>query len=235
MTKKVSHSDDNLYYINGGQAQKEYIDEKMKRKKEREKRIKQNKAKREDNFDIDTETVIQMTNKNNRKIQEEKRKKITKEEKKRKKRKRKVKFILKIVLLLGIIVGAIIFAMVSPIFNIKEIQVTNNNQISAETIISLSKLKTGENIFKFNSIKTIEKIKENPYVEDAIIQRSIPNKIQIIVEERSHDYSVDFLGKYAYINKKGYILEIADDKKEKIVIQGITTRRRTSISRKSPW
>lgn len=215
----------NLYYMKQGQVSKEDIEDIMKRKKakEREKRIKQNKIKKEDNFDIETETVIQMTNKNKLKKEEERIKKINQQEKKRKKRNKKIKMFLKIFLLLGIIIGGTIFAMVSPIFNIKEVQVVNQKQISAETIISLSELKTGENIFRFDSNKVINKIKENAYVEKATIHRKIPNIVQIDVQEREHSYSVDFLGKYAYINNQGYILEIGEDSKQKTILQGIST------------
>ena len=45
-----------------------------------------------------------------------------------------------------LIIGGVIFALVSPIFNIKEIQVTNNNQIATETIVSLSQLQVGQNL-----------------------------------------------------------------------------------------
>lgn len=223
MSKKAKEM--NLYYMKQGQESKEDIEDIMKRKKakEREKRIKQNKIKREDNFDIETETVIQMTNKNKLRKEEERIKKINQQEKKRKKRNKKIKMFLKIFLLLGIIIGGTVFAMVSPIFNIKEVQVVNQKQISAETIISLSELKTGENIFRFNSNKVINKIKENAYVEKATIHRKIPNVVQIDVQEREHSYSVDFLGKYAYINNQGYILEIGEDSKQKTILQGIST------------
>lgn len=213
------------YDLKQGQALEEEFNERLKRKKakEREKRIKENKAKREQNFDFDTETVIQMTNKNKRIKEEERKKRLTQEEKRRKKRNQKIKLILKIVLLLGIIAGGIAFAMISPIFNIKDIQVTNNEQVNSDTIISLSELKIEENIFRFSGMIIANKIKENAYIKDVKIHRKLPNTIQIEVEERKHSYSVDFLGKYAYIDKQGYILEIAEDSKQKIIIQGITT------------
>lgn len=215
----------NLYYMNHGQAVKEELEDSVKRKKakEREKRIRQNKATQKDDFDIDTEMVIQMTNKNKVKKEEEKRRKLTQQEKKRKRRNKKIKFVLKTFLLLAIIIGGVVFAMISPIFNIKDIQVLNNEQVSSEAVISLSGLKIEENIFRFNSSKVVDKIKENAYIENVEIHRKIPNIVQIEVEERIHSYSVDFLGKYAYINSQGYILEIAEDSKEKPIILGITT------------
>lgn len=225
MAKKSKEANMNLYYMNHGQASKEQLDEKAKRKKakEREKRVKENKAKQQDNFDLDTETVIQMTNKNKIKKEEAQKRKITQQERRRKKRNKKIKIVAKTFLLLAIIIGGITFAMVSPIFNIKEIQVANNEHVNTETIISLSELKTEENIFRFNSSKTIQKMKENPYIKNAKIHRKFPSIIQIEVEEREHSYSADFLGKYAYLDKQGYILEIAEDNQQKTILQGITT------------
>jgi len=225
MAKKIKEEDRNVYYIHTGQVAKNDT-EKVKKKREvqeRQKRIKQKQETKEKDFDIATETVIQMTNKNKIKKQEERKKKLTYEEKRRKARNKKIKVILKIFVLLGIIVGGITFTMVSPIFNIQDIQVLENEKVSAETIISLSTLKKDENIFRFSSTKISNFIKENAYIENVKIHRKIPNTIQIEVEEREHTYSVDFLGKYAYINKQGYILEIGQDCKEKLILQGIAT------------
>lgn len=212
-------------YEDFGQAFDKEFEERMKRKKakEREKRIKENKARREPNFDLETETVIQMTNKNKIRQEEIKKKKLTQEEKRRKKRNKKIKRILEIFLLLGLLVGGIAFAMISPIFNIKDIQVLNNQQVSKETIISLSELKMEQNIFRFRKNGVSKKIKENAYIKEVILHRKLPNIVQIEVKEREHDYNVDYLGKYAYIDKQGYILEIAEEKKERVVLQGIVT------------
>ena len=108
-------------------------------------------------------------------------------------------------------------------FNIKEIKVLENNQISVDTIISLSGLKTEENIFRFWKEKVIFEIKENPYIENIIIHRKLPDKVEIIVEEREAVYSVDFMGKYAYINTQGHILEISEDNRKLPIIFGVST------------
>ena len=215
----------NPYYMQIGQAdrEKEELEKKRKKAKEREKRIKRNIAQKEQDFDLELETAIKMSNKNKIKREEEHKEKLSKEEEKRKKRNKKIKFVLEILLFLAIIAGGIIFAMLSPIFNIQEIQVNNNNQVSGDTIISLSELKIEENIFRFSTSKVVRKIKENAYIENVKIHRKIPNIVQIEIEEREHIYSADFLGKYAYLNRQGYILEIAEDSKQKLILQGITT------------
>jgi len=224
---KSKESDMNLYYMKNGQAQKENIEDlvKKKKQKEREKRIKQNKMQREQNndFDFETEEVINMTNKNKLKKEEERRKQLSKQERKRKKRNRRIKLVLKIVLLIGVIAGGITFALTSPIFNIKDINVINNITIPSDTIVSLSGLKPEENIFKFYKGDVINKIKENPYVESVEIHRKLPSTIEIDVTERVATYNVDYMGKYAYINTQGYILEISDDSRGMPIIQGATT------------
>ena len=139
-----------------GQAKRKKIEEKNKIKnvREREKRIKQKK--KNDEFDLENEMVIQMTNRNN---MEKEQKRIKELDKQAEKRNKKVKNILKILLLLGVIIGGTIFSMTSPIFNIKEIQVTNNNITPSDTIISLSELKLDENIFKFNKYNIVRSFK----------------------------------------------------------------------------
>lgn len=214
----------NPYYMEK-EKNKETIEEMMKRKKqkEREKRINQKKKEEQEDFDLDTETVISMTNKNKLKKDAEKRKKISREERKRKKRIRRIKFFVKLFLLIGIIAGGITFALTSPIFNIKDINVINNVTIPSDTIVSLSGLKSGENIFRFYKGDVINKIKENPYVESVEIHRKLPSMIEINVTERVATYNIDYMGKYAYINTQGYILEISNDSRNMPIIQGATT------------
>lgn len=175
-------------------------------------------------FEEDTETVIQMTNKNKIKKDEKQRRALTKKERKRKKKIKRIKFFLKLILFVGLASGTIIFALTSPIFNIKDIKVINNNQVQADTIISLSELKKEDNIFKFYGKNVVNKIKENAYIENVKIHRKLPNTIEIKVEERTPTFSVDYMGKYAYINTQGYILEIAETNNGMTIIQGATTK-----------
>lgn len=223
MPRREKNMEKNPYYINHEETNEETIDDIVKRKKakERQKRIEEKKNK--EKFDLETETVIQMTNRNNIKKEEENRRKLTKQERKRKKRIKRIKFFLKLFLLIAMIVGGTVFAFTSPIFNIKDIKVINNSQITSDTIISLSGLKPEENIFKFYKKNVINKIKENPYINSVEVHRKLPNTIEIDVEERTPAFSVDYMGKYAYINTQGYILEISEDSKGLPIIQGATT------------
>lgn len=227
MTKEQKKEFDNLYkfdnqdYDSINIEQQEKINK--KKAKEREKRIKQKKTEQKSQFDFDTETVIGITNKNNKNKQPNVQKRMTKKQAKIERKKKKLKKIIKLITLFLLIIGGFVFALVSPIFNIKEIQVSNNNQIATETIISLSQLQLGQNLFRFNKNKIEKEIKTNPYIESVTIKRKIPSKIEISVKERNRNYNIEFLNGYAYINNQGYILEISDQKLDLPTIQGIST------------
>ena len=221
MTLKEKEKIDNMYYSFNTIKEKEKIEK--NKIKEREKRIKENKKRQKDLFDIDDETVIGMTNKNNKQIKEKQNKNITKKQKQILKKQNRIKKIIKWTTLLIIIIAGIVFSLVSPIFNISTIEVINNNLVKTDEIISLSSLKIGQNIFRYNKSKVIKNIKENAYIQNIKIKRMIPNKIEISVQERNRDYNIQFLNQFAYINKQGYILEISEQKLELPTIKGIVT------------
>lgn len=233
MNKSQKEKIKNLYSMQPIENEEEKIEEqkneeiKEKRNKEREKRIKEKKKKQNkemEKFDFETETVIGMTQKNNKKKELERKKITDKNERRRMKRIKRIKKIIKWAMLIIIIAGGITFTMVSPIFNIQEIQVTNNQLVSSDTIKSLSGISTGQNIFRFIKSKIEENVKQEPYIESAKVTRIFPNKINIEVEERKRDFSLEFMNGYAYINNQGYILEINNDKAGLPVIQGATTK-----------
>lgn len=224
MTKQQKEQFDNLYnFSNETSITIEESKEKKKKTKERQKRIKQKKQEQKNQFDLDNETVIGMTNKNNQKIKNNKNKNKASKQARFERKKKKIKKFLKFLTLVLIIIGGFVFAFVSPIFNINEITVKNNNQIATETIISLSELQKDQNIFRFSRNKIEDQIRTNPYIESVTVKRKIPNRIEITVEERTKNYNVEFLNGYAYINNQGYILEISEQKLDMPVIQGVST------------
>ena len=172
---------------------------------------------------FDTETVIGMTNKNHQAKRKEIQKQFDKQERIKQKRKRKIKRFLKWTSLICIIAGGTTFALVSPIFNIQEIEVIGNNIVTSETIESISEINKEQNIFKFFNKKVVENVKKNPYIETAKVKRKLPNKVQIQVEERERTFNIEFMNGYAYINNQGYILEISQEKLDLPVIQGAKT------------
>ncbi len=174
-------------------------------------------------FDKETDDAIKMSNKNH--IQ--KKHINAQQEKMKNKKKKKIKRIitstLKLLVFIGVIAGLLSFLLISPVFNIKNIEILNNNKISQETIISISTLNTQQNIFRFNKSEIVAKIEEEPYIESASISRVLPDKIKIDIKERVVKYCVQIVGKYVYIDSQGYILEVSDVANEMILLEGIVT------------
>lgn len=148
---------------------------------------------------------------------------LTKKQELAKKRRKLVFKIIKWLTLIAIIIAGIIYAMLSPIFNVTSIEVNGNNKISSESIISLSGLKVGQNIFNFRTSNIVDNIKQNAYVESVQINRSLPDTIKITVEERVTTFMMSFGNAYVYINNQGYLLEITSEKGKYPLLIGYET------------
>lgn len=189
-------------------------------------------------FDFDKEIVIGMprisddkeknkknkkTSVNTNKNKQNAKKKLTKQQQMAIKKKKAILKIVKVLTLIIVIIGVSIYIALSPLFNIKEINVTGNSKLSKEEIISLSELKTDENTFKVSKKNIKNKVKANAYIENVKIRRKLPDKVEIIVVERVATYMIPFANSYIYINNQGYMLEITSQKAEMPAIVGIST------------
>lgn len=189
-------------------------------------------------FDFDKEIVIGMprisddkeknkknkkTSVNTNKNKQNAKKKLTKQQQMAIKKKKAILKIVKVLTLIIVIIGVSIYVALSPLFNIKEINVTGNSKLSKEEIISLSELKTDENTFKVSKKNIKNKVKANAYIENVKIRRKLPDKVEIIVVERVATYMIPFANSYIYINNQGYMLEITSQKAEMTAIVGIST------------
>ena len=200
MSKKAKESKKDLYYMKNGQAKNKTIIEEKERKKkekEREKRIKEKKQETlKDEFDLETETVLQMTNRNRIKKEEEKRKQLSKEQRRRKKRNKRIKTILKIIIFLGIISGGI--------------TETEKNRFNSKFEI----LK-GEELDNENVLKVVEAVKDN--IINAQVDTNEEIKIEISRNESNQDIEKSL---EEYIKKekdKKYDIKIEYDEDTELV------------------
>ena len=128
------------------------------------------------------------------------------------------------IFLLFLLIGGIIAFMLSPIFNIKGVEVRNNGLFTKEQIILMSDIPTNENILKISKIKIKNNLLSNPYIENVTIKTDIFSKKVIInVEEREATFMLELGNSYAFINNQGYILEITEAKLDVPVLQGYKT------------
>ena len=104
----------------------------------------------------------------------------------------------------------IVLFVLSPIFNIREINIVKNEKVTRESILGLLNIKNDTNIIKENNKIIKEKLKANPYidVEKTNIRRILPSTLIISISERAIEYLLEFGNVYAYIDNEGNILEI---------------------------
>lgn len=248
--QKVTDGDKKVYVTKriNEKEKKEKIEKNQKRKSN--KKTNSNETRQnDDSFSFDNEIVIginqtakkEKNNRNKNNINNKKEKnytkgKYSKDIKKNEKNKRNIKIInnnqkrqskrivKKIIVsffgIIAIIIAIVVFALVAPIFNITQIDVTGTNHVSKENVINLSGIKTGENIFKINK-KNINSIKENSYIDSAEFKRKLPSTVQINITERIIKYQINVINSYIYIDKNGYILENSTVKKEVPIIVGL--------------
>ena len=117
------------------------------------------------------------------------------------KRKKKLK------VLLIVIAGALLI-MLSPMFTIKNIQITQMDKYSKEEICDMLNLHEGNNLFLFNRIKAAKVLKDNTYVEDYKISYDFPDTVKVNIDERKVRGYVPYMGSYLYIDEYGRVLEI---------------------------
>lgn len=191
-------------------------EEKKKPKNKNKKNLNNNKEKK----DIKKENIRPNPNKVNLKAKE---KKMSPKQILAKKKRQAVFRLVKWTSLVLIIIGAIIFTIMSPIFNVKNIKVEGNSYLSEEQVISLSRIEIENNMFKYNKKEIIKNIKENAYIENVEVKRSIPDTIEIKITERKTSFMIQFANAYAYINNQGYILEISNKALEYPILTGFST------------
>lgn len=206
---EIFNFDDEI--ILGVNTSKKTKDETISKSNEKPKKIKNKKSKAK-------------PNKKNNQVHKNIPKKVIEEREKSKNKRMKIFKIIKIIMLIIIFIVLLVVLLLSPVFDIKNIQVKGNDKIEAEQIISLSGITIGENTFKFNSKEVKKKIKENAYIETVKIERKLPTGVQITIKERKPTILMEYGGSYIYLNNQGYILEISAEKLDLPIIQGATTK-----------
>lgn len=111
-------------------------------------------------------------------------------------------------LFLIVIVLAVFAVLLSPVFNIKQINITEMKRYSKEEICSMIGVAAGENLFAYSSQKAKKILIGNTYVERVKIIKSFPNTINIEINERKVRGYVPYMDSYLYIDEYGRVLEI---------------------------
>lgn len=237
MKKKNKSHEVDLFYLKEEEPKKE---KKAAGKKRPAKQKTKQKAESEI-FSFDDEIVIGVTkieDKQPKKKKEKKKKTVkkkqtnkkqknyknAKEVEKQNKKRKKIAFILKLTALFVIILGTILFMLLSPTFNVRKIIVKGNEKITAEEIKSLSAITLDENTFKYRLSEIAQNIKQQAYIDSVKVSRKLPSEVIIEVVERKPSFMLQIGNAFVYMSSQGYFLEVSETKLEVPAIIGYETQ-----------
>lgn len=114
-------------------------------------------------------------------------------------------------ILLLLVIGAMSGCIFSPKFNITNVGVSNNINVSTGEILSTADVPLGVNIFNISDRKIISQVEALPYIKSAKLYRKFPSTVILKVEEREPYAIVKYLESFAIADKYGYILDIENE------------------------
>lgn len=128
---------------------------------------------------------------------------------KKKRQKRKRVRIYSVLILISIAV--FITLSLTVFFNITSFEVSGNKTYSTEQIITAAGLSEGDNLFRLNKFKMIEKLLVDlPYLQEVTISRRLPTTLCIEVKETTATFTAYKDGKYVLLSDQLKILGSAD-------------------------
>ena len=82
-----------------------------------------------------------------------------------------------------LVIAALVFGL-SVFFRVANVEVEGNARYTAEEIIEASGIEPGDNLFFINRFAAMSRINAKlPYVESAVINMHLPNRLQIVITE----------------------------------------------------
>lgn len=134
------------------------------------------------------------------------------EERRRKRKKivrirRKNNRVAKIGGLFLLVVVTLFVLMLTPLFNIKWIDIKGAEKVTSGEIKSAISYQQGSNIFKINLSKSEKKLLAVPYVKSASVHRKLPDGIRVKITERVPSAYIKFGGGFVLIDNEGRLLE----------------------------
>lgn len=102
----------------------------------------------------------------------------------------------------------------SELFETKTIEIVGNTIMSDDEIIKKLDIKIDRNIFMYNTNKMINKLNDNPYIEEVKVKRNLPSGLKITIKEKEI-YAILRDGEdYCYIDNQANLIEQIKDIKE---------------------
>jgi len=115
--------------------------------------------------------------------------------------------------------------LTTPLLEVGTIVVEGNGRTPSERIISLSGIRKGTNIFSFSAAEAARSVERAPWIEEARVRRTLPDKVTIRVRERKPVALVRLSDLYV-MDEKGVIFKRFEpsDGLDLPVVTGLTER-----------
>lgn len=127
----------------------------------------------------------------------------------KRRKKRSKRLFRSFILLLLIAVCAISFCLFSPFFNLAQIEITGNDQLSTEQIEAASGISYGENIFKINKKSVYKNLFKLPEIASVKMRRIPLTKIKLTVKET--------YPRFIFTAKEGYVVTDENGKAMRLI------------------
>lgn len=115
-------------------------------------------------------------------------------------------FVLSLLYLIGY---GIYYFSTSPRYNVTKVEFKNNKIYDIEKLIDVAKVPIGQNIYKISSKDIKANLETLPYIEEADINKVMPNTIEITLKEYTSIYFAynEDTDKYIRLTADGMIIE----------------------------
>ena len=126
------------------------------------------------------------------------------------KKNKKQKKALRLVLCLGLLMFAALGVLLSPLFEIRQINIVGGNVLTEQEIIAASHLGLGQNIFAFSTRALTDRVSALPFAREAEVARELPGTVIISVTERLAlaNIRVGNTNTYLLIDDVGMVLSV---------------------------
>lgn len=138
----------------------------------------------------------------------------------RRRKRRKKRYLLRFIILVAICVAAVLVAHLEY-FDVTEIAVTGNEEISDEEILELSEVHEGMSIFDVHPVFVKHRIRENLYLDEVKVRRKLPGNVTIEVSEKEALAQFPMGKKYVVTDNEGVVVEISGEMKQVTMVENL--------------
>jgi cell division protein FtsQ len=110
--------------------------------------------------------------------------------------------------LIVIIVGGLIAAQAwKQDLRVSQVRVEGNRIVPTSTILGLAAVPRGARLFDVDLLQIYQRVRRNPFVQEVVVQRNLPNGIDIQIAERE-PVAVLSAGQLFYVDADGVVLPL---------------------------